>query len=151
MSSHRDGPPLHSVLFSRSGYVDHFLQDSSYEELLGFLPQSPATDTYVFAVALVDDFRDMLTDPSASFYPDDAGSDFGDGDAFMDARQEATSMQTGGVVTTVPEILLGDSSACLMDLFTWPMFLCGTNTPKSMLPPSLVKIWLQSIVALSVL
>jgi hypothetical protein len=35
-------------------------------------------------------------DPSASFYPDDAGSDSGDGDVFMDARQEATSMQTRG-------------------------------------------------------
>jgi hypothetical protein len=71
--------------------VDHFLHDSSYEELLGFRKDSPHGDTYVFAVSLVDDFRYMMMDPSAGWYQDiDDSAD--DGDVFMDAQSMHLSL-----------------------------------------------------------
>jgi hypothetical protein len=91
MASRREGPPSHLVLFTRSGHVDQFLRDSSYEEILSFIPPSPAEDTYVFAVTLVEDFRDMLVDPSALWFADDD-----DGDVYMDARSSFASMEKGG-------------------------------------------------------
>jgi hypothetical protein len=57
---HQDAPHIH---FLRQFHVDEFLGTLSYSELLGFLPDNPHGDSYIFAVREANTFRRLCEDP----------------------------------------------------------------------------------------
>jgi hypothetical protein len=58
---HKDGPHIH---FLRQYQVDEFLDTLSYyHELLGFLPEDPVEDSFIFAVRETQAFRKIGKDP----------------------------------------------------------------------------------------
>jgi hypothetical protein len=61
-------PTIH---FLRQYHVDEFLHSLSYKELLGFLPDDPKSDSYIFAVREVNAFRLLCEDPAVFFNADD--------------------------------------------------------------------------------
>jgi hypothetical protein len=60
---HRDGP---QVQFLRQYDVDQLLNTLSYEELLGFLPEGPKFDSYIFAVREANALRLLCEDLQCS-------------------------------------------------------------------------------------
>jgi hypothetical protein len=74
---HLDAPPqvrrrydTSQVHFVRQYDVDQLLGMLSYHELLGFLPEDPSSDSYVWAVREANAFRTLCEDP-AVFLEDD--------------------------------------------------------------------------------
>jgi hypothetical protein len=65
---YRDSPTIH---FMRQYHVDEFLNTLSYSELLGFLPDDPAQDSYIFALREANAFRLLCKDPQAFIAEDD--------------------------------------------------------------------------------
>jgi hypothetical protein len=58
-------------VFLRHRHVDDFLGCLSYSELLGFLPDDPGKDTYIFVIREMNTFRMLAEDPSVFFHDDD--------------------------------------------------------------------------------
>jgi hypothetical protein len=54
-------PTVRSI---RQYQVDEFLGTLSYEELLGFLPDDPKADSYIFAIRQANAFRLLCEDPA---------------------------------------------------------------------------------------
>jgi hypothetical protein len=69
---HQEGP---HIQFLRQYDVDQFLHTLSYEELLGFLPDGPQFDSYIFAVREANAFRLLCEDPIVFLDTDQAWFD----------------------------------------------------------------------------
>lgn len=65
----------HTVHFLRQQQVDDFLENLSYSELLGFLPDDPSNDTYVFAIREANAFRLLCEDPTVFLHDDECWYD----------------------------------------------------------------------------
>jgi hypothetical protein len=67
--SQREPKPHPMFLCHR--HVDDFLGCLSYSEPLGFLPDDPGQDTYIFAICEMNTFCMLAEDPSVFFHDDD--------------------------------------------------------------------------------
>jgi hypothetical protein len=91
---HQNSPHIH---FLRQYDVDEFLGTLSYHELLGFLPDDPTSDSYIFAIREANVFRSLCEDPTA-FYTDgqlwyDPQSDTIRGDTGTDGTTSCTDWE----------------------------------------------------------
>jgi hypothetical protein len=59
----------------RQYQIDEFLGTLSYEELLGFLPDDPKADSYIFAMREANAFRLLCEDPTVFLDGDDIWHD----------------------------------------------------------------------------
>ena len=77
-------PPIR---FVRQHDVDEFLGTMTYNELLGFLPDDPGQDSYIFAVREANTFRMICEDPSVFLDP---------GEAWYDTQSSTIGGDLGG-------------------------------------------------------
>jgi hypothetical protein len=67
----------------RQFHIDEFLASLTYPELLGFLPDNPKADSYIFAVREANEFRMLCEDPDVFF---DCQSDAIEGDRTTESQ-----------------------------------------------------------------